>query len=246
MPRDWLAYFRIDEAAPEGRQVRHLVDGLWGPYEPFPSASAFLSQWAMQLTEITATDVPCPGCAMIAGEATRIVVRNWPDAVAIKPRPAGLVVGHTLVLSKTHVIDAAESPMITGMVTSRAAELAAERWGTNFNLMINSGTLADQTLFHLHVHIWPRRRGDNLGGPWTAQQQVNFIQTAGAGSAGHERRPDPDDGSTAEPIADGSAGTEVETSAPRAGCGSLGPSQTPVGGGRAPATPPTGLHQAKG
>lgn len=197
MPRGWDAYFRIDESAPEGGQVRQLDDGLWGPYEAFPSAATFLSNWATHLTEIAATDVPCPGCAMITGEATRIVVRNWPDALAIKPRPAGLVVGHTLILPKTHVIDAAESPMITGMVMSRAAELAAELWGTNFSLMVNSGELADQTLFHLHIHAWPRRLGDKLGGPWATQQQANSLQAAGAESAGHQSRPDPD-GSTAE------------------------------------------------
>jgi hypothetical protein len=136
------------------------------------------------------------------------------------------------------VIDAAESPMITGMVAARAAELAAETWGTNFNLMINSGTAADQTLFHLHVHIWPRRRGDNLGGPWTAQQQ-----TASAVGAGQERRPR-SLGAAAEPHPQGSAGADGETPLGDMGeAGSLGPQQTPAGAVHPPRPAPAGLHE---
>lgn len=252
MPRNWDAYFRTDESAPEGQQVRQLVDGLWEPYEPFPAASTFLSNWGVHLTEITATDVPCPGCAMIVGEATRIVVRNWPDAVAIKPRPAPLVVGHTLVLPKTHVIDAAESPMITGMVTSRASELAAEMWGTNFCMMINSGSLADQTLFHLHCHIWPRRRGDGMGGPWAAQQQPRSLPEGGSGQAGSAAAfqaalPDragvepavSDDTVAAPPAPSNPAGAAPKNVPPRPpGL----PPQSRVGGAADRTVPPTRLH----
>lgn len=248
-----LEYYRVDDTAPRGTQVRQLVDGLWKPTPGMSTAEQFLLEYGLWRREVSATDVPCPMCAVVADEVTRVVVREWPDAIAIKPLPSGLIAGHTLVIPKAHVVDAAADPLIAGMITARAVELAVERFGTNFQVHINNGPEAEQTVFHLHCHIWPRRKGDGLIMPWTAQQKATRKTST-------RKAP----GSTAEPLPTRSAGTEVETPPSTTGeDGSLGSPQTPAGaapknvpprpsglppqsrvGGAAHRTvPPTRLHQ---
>jgi histidine triad (HIT) family protein len=223
-------YYRVDDSAPHGTQVRQLVDGLWKPAS-MPTAKQFLLEYGLWRIEVSATDVPCPMCAVVADEVTRVVVREWPDAIAIKPLPSGLVAGHTLVIPKTHVVDAAEDALIAGMITVRAVELAVALFGSNFQVWINNGPEADQTVFHLHCHIWPRCKRDGLVMPWTVQQ------TAGAVCIGDERRPGAT-GSAAETHPMGSAGTDGETPPrDRGDAGCLGPQQTSVGVGVLPRPP---------
>lgn len=40
-----------------------------------------------------------------------------------------------------------------------------------FNLILNAGAEASQTIEHLHLHYIPRREGDGLVLPWTGQQR---------------------------------------------------------------------------
>lgn len=42
----------------------------------------------------------------------------------------------------------------------RAAILAEDPTVTGFNIGINAGKSAGQTIFHVHVHLIPRRDGD--------------------------------------------------------------------------------------
>lgn len=222
-------YYRVDDSESRGKQVQHLVDGLWKPAS-MPTADQFLLEYGLWRTEVSATDVPCPMCAVVAQEVTRVVVREWPDALAIKPLPSGPVAGHTLIIPKVHVVDAAADPLIAGMVTARAVELAVALFGTNFQVWINNGPEAEQTVFHLNCHIWRRRKGDGLVMPWTAQRK------AARKTSTRKAR-----GSMAEPLPTSSAGTEVETTAPRVGCGgSLGPTNTR----RARCIPPTRARRA--
>ena len=45
------------------------------------------------------------------------------------------------------------------------------RYVSDFHLITNCGPWADQTQFHLHWHVVPRRENDGLVMPWTAQQK---------------------------------------------------------------------------
>ncbi|WP_107047709.1 HIT family protein [Streptomyces albus] len=110
----------------------------------------------------------CPFCEIAAGRAPATVIREWPDALAILPR-GGVTEGHTLVIPRRHVADATENPAVTGATMTRAAELAAEV-GADLNLITSVGPAATQTVFHLHLHLVPRRAGDGLALPWTRQQ----------------------------------------------------------------------------
>ncbi|MGZ2360931.1 HIT domain-containing protein [Streptomyces sp. 372A] len=110
----------------------------------------------------------CVFCAIAAGQAPAVTVREWPDALAVRPRSGGVNEGHVFVLPRVHVEDAGTDPEVTAAVMRRAAELMAELPAAN--LITSKGTEATQSVFHLHVHIVPRREGDNLPLPWTPRQ----------------------------------------------------------------------------
>jgi histidine triad (HIT) family protein len=77
--------------------------------------------------------------------------------------------GHRLFVPVRHVADAAEDPILTGDVATSAAAWAAGVGGA-FNLIVNAGAAASQTVPHLHWHYVPRRKDDGLLLPWSGQQ----------------------------------------------------------------------------
>lgn len=113
------------------------------------------------------TDTPCVFCEIVAGRSPATVVAEWADAIAITPLNP-VTDGHVLVIPRKHVADATEKPMLTGAVASLAALHAA---GVGpCNIITSVGAEATQSVFHLHVHVVPRRKGDGLPLPWTPQQ----------------------------------------------------------------------------
>ncbi|WP_079134388.1 HIT family protein [Streptomyces sp. EN16] len=120
----------------------------------------------------------CVFCAIAAGDAPATIVREWPDALAIRPR-GGVNGGHVLVLPRVHVEDAGVDIEVTRAVMGRAAELMAELPAAN--LITSKGVEATQSVFHLHVHIVPRRDGDDLPLPWTPQHEARAA-AKGAGA----------------------------------------------------------------
>ncbi len=48
-----------------------------------------------------------------------------------------------------------------------AAQWAAGHRMNPCNLITSAGREATQTVFHLHIHVVPRRDGDGLALPWT-------------------------------------------------------------------------------
>lgn len=113
----------------------------------------------------------CTFCAIAARTAPATVLREWDDALAIRPR-GGVNDGHTLVISRVHVADWIENPAVTGATATRAAEFAQELGLTVGNLITSAGTTATQSVFHLHLHLLPRADGDGLLLPWTPQQEA--------------------------------------------------------------------------
>jgi len=109
--------------------------------------------------EIEAAD--CVFCKIITGRAPATFVRQWADAVAIVPLHQ-VTDGHLLVIPKTHVRDASESPHVAGLTMARAAEIARPP----FNIITSAGREATQSVWHLHLHIVPRREDDGLALPW--------------------------------------------------------------------------------
>jgi diadenosine tetraphosphate (Ap4A) HIT family hydrolase len=73
--------------------------------------------------------------------------------------------GHTLVVPKRHVaslFDLAEKEQaaVWTLVAHVRAKLMAELKPDGFNVGLNDGTAAGQTVMHAHVHVIPRRLGD--------------------------------------------------------------------------------------
>lgn len=105
----------------------------------------------------------CAFCRIINGHEAATLVRGWSDAVAFVPLDP-VTSGHVLVVPRTHVDDATASPEVTAAVFGRAAELAGRYEAVN--LLTSVGRAATQSVFHLHVHVIPRRAGDGLMLPW--------------------------------------------------------------------------------
>jgi histidine triad (HIT) family protein len=76
--------------------------------------------------------------------------------------------GHLLVVPWEHIPDAASGPDIAADVM-RWAALTVQRLGVPANIITSVGAGATQSVFHLHIHIVPRRLGDGLHLPWTGQ-----------------------------------------------------------------------------
>ncbi|QIR86273.1 HIT domain-containing protein [Paracoccus sp. AK26] len=73
---------------------------------------------------------------------------------------------HTLVIPKRHVADyfdlyQPELNAIAQMLREQRADILRQDTSvTGFNIGVNAGTDAGQTIFHVHVHLIPRRNGD--------------------------------------------------------------------------------------
>jgi histidine triad (HIT) family protein len=111
----------------------------------------------------------CVFCAIAAGKAPATVVREWDDALAIRPR-SGVNGGHVLVIPRMHVADAGADPAVSARTMARAAELMAEH--PHANIITSKGAEATQTVYHLHIHVVPRSAGDGLPLPWTPPQEA--------------------------------------------------------------------------
>ena len=77
--------------------------------------------------------------------------------------------GHLLVVPKKHVSDFTDDPE-TFLETALAASVMAAELGGAYNLITSKGTEATQSVFHLHIHLVPRRGDDGLLLPWSNQK----------------------------------------------------------------------------
>jgi histidine triad (HIT) family protein len=111
----------------------------------------------------------CVFCRIVAGTAPATVLREWPGVLAITPL-GGCTAGHVLVIPTVHVPDVGSDPRISALAIAAAAELAAQHPACN--VITSKGSDATQTVLHLHIHVVPRRPGDELPLPWTPQQRT--------------------------------------------------------------------------
>jgi len=102
----------------------------------------------------------CPFCTL---EPDRIILSN-DYAVAIRD---GFAVseGHMLIIPKRHIASifeatAEEQAALFGLLGLARHQLLDELQPDGFNIGINDGTAAGQTVMHLHIHLIPRYAGD--------------------------------------------------------------------------------------
>ncbi len=102
----------------------------------------------------------CPFCTLpesriVAENAHGLVIR---DAYPVSP-------GHTLVIPKRHMgsffeLRPAERSDLLALLDQAREELQGSLHPDGFNIGINDGPAAGQTVPHLHIHLIPRYRGD--------------------------------------------------------------------------------------
>ena len=103
---------------------------------------------------------PCPFCAL---PAVRVVEENEHVLLILDGYPVSP--GHSLIIPKRHVgsFFDATPPERAALLTllDKAKELAEEtRKPDGYNIGINDGAVAGQTVPHLHIHLIPRYSGD--------------------------------------------------------------------------------------
>jgi len=106
------------------------------------------------------TSSTCPFCTLPVG---RIIDSNDHGMVVRDGFP--ISAGHTLVIPKRHIgsffeLTADERQSLLGLLDTAKEVLDAELRPNGFNIGINDGPAAGQTVPHLHIHLIPRYQGD--------------------------------------------------------------------------------------
>ena len=130
----------------------------------------------------------CIFCDIIAGEAPASVV--YEDDVVICIMDIGPVnPGHLMVIPKKHITYMADMDEDTGThlfrITMRMQQ-AVRRSGVKcegINLFLADGEAAFQDVFHLHMHIIPRFRGDpfRIDADWSIRPSREELDSIAAG-----------------------------------------------------------------
>lgn len=108
----------------------------------------------------------CIFCEIVAGEAESFVVASDDRAVAfLDINPLGR--GHTLVVPSRHVTDLLEGGAevlveIAPMLEEVARLLVGRLDADGINVFQSTGAAAGQEVFHFHMHLLPRWKGDGV------------------------------------------------------------------------------------
>jgi histidine triad (HIT) family protein len=117
-----------------------------------------------------ASDPDCLFCKIVAGEIPSTIVAQDDRTISFMDINPGTR-GHALVIPRSHAQDllSIESDDLAACV--HAAQLLAGRvtetlGADGVNLVNSCGADAWQTIFHFHIHVIPRYKGDPLKLPW--------------------------------------------------------------------------------
>jgi len=108
---------------------------------------------------------PDPDCVFCEELALGNTVAELGHAVALRDR-FPVTEGHTLVIPRFHVADLFDLPDEAVGDIWRLLKSLREQLNRDdptirgYNLGVNSGVVAGQTVPHAHVHLIPRRKGD--------------------------------------------------------------------------------------
>lgn len=121
----------------------------------------------------------CVFCRIVTGAAPADIVARSDRAIAfltIGP----LAEGHTLVVPQRHAGDLTEissedTVAVWKLVHDVETRLRAAHLAEGVSLFAMSGAAAEQSVFHLHVHVVPRRARDGLDltGWWQGRVQAS-------------------------------------------------------------------------
>jgi diadenosine tetraphosphate (Ap4A) HIT family hydrolase len=125
----------------------------------------------------------CPFCQLpperlVLANDLAIVIR---DGYPVSP-------GHTLVIPRRHVgsffeITDAERTAMLALLEQAKAGLDASHAPAGYNIGINDGPAAGQTVPHLHLHLIPRYAGDRAdprgGVRWIIPEKADYWSAKG-------------------------------------------------------------------
>jgi diadenosine tetraphosphate (Ap4A) HIT family hydrolase len=129
--------------------------------------------------------MPCPFCSLpadrtVLSSANAIALR---DAYPISP-------GHTLIVPRRHIgsffeATTQERAELLALLDEAKRELDAQFTPAAFNIGINDGPAAGQTVPHLHIHLIPRYVGDRTdprgGVRWIIPDKADYWSTRDIG-----------------------------------------------------------------
>lgn len=121
---------------------------------------------------------PCPLCALAPerGLLRRDAALAVRDAHPVSP-------GHTLILPQRHVASffdtsPAERADLLALLDEARRQIQAEFGPSGYNVGINDGAAAGQTIAHLHIHLIPRYPGDRPdprgGVRWVIPEKADY------------------------------------------------------------------------
>lgn len=112
----------------------------------------------------------CVFCRIVAGGETAFILGEDDDTLWFLNKTQ-TAKGHTLVIPKAHYPDLLSAPADVATAVMRGAQAAArlltERIGAEgVSLFQFNGQAGWQDVFHLHIHVVPRKEGDNFTPAW--------------------------------------------------------------------------------
>ncbi len=112
----------------------------------------------------------CIFCKIINGDIpSNTIYENSEFKVIMDASPA--TKGHVLILPKEHFddiydIDAETAGRLFQLANVVARALKEALHCDGLNILQNNGTIAGQTVFHFHMHLIPRYKGDTVTLKW--------------------------------------------------------------------------------
>lgn len=119
----------------------------------------------------------CVFCDIVNNQVPSWVIYQNKEVICFLPKSPE-VYGHTIVAAKQHITDiytAPESTLESLMVVSKklAIHYKTQIGASGINLLHASGTSAQQSVLHFHLHLIPRFDNDGLN-TWPEFSTLSF------------------------------------------------------------------------
>lgn len=123
----------------------------------------------------------CDFCSIARGDnrSVKIVCEGKGWVAFFPPDPA--TPGHTLIIPREHVddlwrVESALGAELMGAVIRVGHAIGVSLKPEGMNLITSAGKVAEQTVFHLHLHLVPRWQRDGFGDIWPAGRKFKDAQ----------------------------------------------------------------------
>jgi len=126
----------------------------------------------------------CIFCKIVNGEIpSTTVYEDTEFKVILDKFPANI--GHMLVIPKKHIenifkISDEEAARVFAVVSEMAKKMQKNLEFEGLNIVQNNGSIAGQSVFHFHIHLIPRYKGDGVNITWdnkkTSDQELEEIR----------------------------------------------------------------------